>query len=93
MEEFQISDILQKVNFQSYVNNMLTYILDFFYRHGLSRHLFSELHKPEPLETENKFILDVNPMAVYSANKLPPSFSNTTTIQRSSRKYNIVIQG
>lgn len=40
-----------------------------------------ELHKLEQLESENKFILDENPIALFGCKKVPPRFNSTVPIQ------------
>jgi ubiquitin-protein ligase len=47
----------------------------------------------EGWELQNKFILDVNPMELFSSNKPPPRFNKTTMIPRFHEKGTIVIQG
>ena len=55
--------------------------------------MLHDLNKLERLEFENKFILDVNPMELFSNNKPPSRFNNTTTTYIDSEQCINIIRG
>jgi ubiquitin-protein ligase len=60
---------------------------------GAKRRIMRELEKLELLESENKFIIDVNPLALFGNQKVPPRFNNTTITPRPPRENLITFQG
>ena len=57
------------------------------------KRLLNELRRLERLESKNKFILDVNPIAFYDGNKPPTRFHNTPFIDRFHEKDTFTFQG
>jgi ubiquitin-protein ligase len=49
---------------------------------ALQRRIFYEIRKLERLESENKIIIDVNPLTSLGNQKVPPRFNNTTITER-----------
>ncbi len=49
---------------------------------GVNRRIYREIRKLERLESENKIIIDVNPLISFGNEQVPPHFNNTTIIER-----------
>jgi ubiquitin-protein ligase len=57
-----------------------------------SRRIFADIRKLERLETENKLIIDVNPLTPSGNRTIPPRFNNTTIAERRNTKNAFVFQ-
>ena len=60
------------------------------YRGPKNKRIFSEIDKLKQLESEGIFILDVDPVVLLNKGEPPPTFSNTTTIEKFEKDIRVI---